>query len=264
MNDKYIGIFDSGIGGLTVVKSITSMMENEKIIYFGDTKNTPYGDKTPEQILSLVKEDVKFLNTFDLKAIVIACNTADSIARKELIKESPIPIYGVIEPTSKKACEITKNNKIGVIATKATVDSKEYVSAIHSYNENATICAQPCPELVPLIEQGKFKEDDIEILDVLKEYLDPLIYEGVDTLILGCTHYPIIKNLIQMFMPNVNIISSSDCAAEYVKHELSNNNLLNDTKPDYEFYVSGDVDRFIKVGNLFMNIDEDKVKEKRD
>ena len=114
-----------------------------------------------------------------------------------------------------------------------------------------------------IIEQGKFKEDDVEILDVLKEYLDPLIYEGVDTLILGCTHYPIIKHLIQMFMPNVNIISSSDCAAEYVKHELLEKNMLNDTKPDYKFYVSSDVNRFIKVGNLFMNIDEDKVKEKK-
>lgn len=264
MKNKYIGIFDSGIGGLTVVKSIMSMMENENIIYFGDTKNTPYGDKTPEQILSLVKDDVKFLNSFDLKAIVIACNTADSIARKTIGKDSNVPLFGVVEPASKKACELTKNNKIGVIATKATVDSKAYVETIHAYIDEATIYAQPCPELVPLIEQGKFKEDDIEILDVLKEYLDPLIYEGVDTLILGCTHYPIIKHLIQMFMPNVNIISSSDCAAEYVKQELTKLNLLNDSKSDCRFYVSSDVNRFINVGKLFMDLDESKVEEKRD
>lgn len=264
MNNKYIGIFDSGIGGLTVVKSIIETMENENIVYFGDTKNTPYGDKTATQIQSLVKNDVDFLKTFDLKAIVIACNTADSIARKEVIKTTNIPVYGVVEPASKKAVELTKNNKIGVIATKATVDSKAYIDAIHSFNPDTTICTQACPELVPLIEQGRFNEDDIETIDILKEYLNPLMYAEVDTLILGCTHYPLVKHLIQMIMPNVSIISSSDCAAEYVKKELSALDLLNDHNPVHKFYVSSEKERFTKVGKLFMNLDENSVYEIED
>ena len=259
MNNKKIGIFDSGIGGLTVVKSIKETLSNESIVYFGDTLNMPYGDKSNEEIIKLVKNDVAFLSAFDLKAIVIACNTADSIASKSIKEDINVPIFGVVEPASKKACSLTKNSIVGVIATKATVSSNAYVNAIQQINPDITVLQVACPELVPLVEQGKFKESDIETIDILKEYLTPLMYGNIDTLILGCTHYPLLKDLINMLMPNVNIISSSDCAAEYVKNELEKLNLLSNEKSIDNYYVSSEINRFISVSKLFMDISEENV-----
>ena len=168
-NEKYIGVFDSGIGGLTVVKSIVETMPNENIIYFGDTAHVPYGTRSKEQITEYVLSDVKFLSRFSLKAVVIACNTADSAAREKVEeKYSDLPVYGVVAPASRKAAELTKNNKVGVIATNATVNSGAYEKTIHGYSPDIRVISLACPLLVPLVEEGRFKKGDKVIEQVLK------------------------------------------------------------------------------------------------
>lgn len=251
---KYIGIFDSGIGGLTVVKAIIDLLPNENIIYFGDTKNCPYGIKKKDEIIRLSLEDTKFLNSFDLKAMVIACNTIDSVAKSVIQKEYNLPVFGVVSPASKLAAESTKNNKIGVLATSATVNSKSYLNEILKYNSSAEIFQVACPKLVPLVEEGKFSGNYKETVDAINEYMAPLKEKKIDTLILGCTHYPLLKDLIKAQIPNVNIISSSDTAANLLKDYLTKNNLLeNSNNPVYEYYVSENPNDVKHKANIFMD-----------
>lgn len=248
-NNKYIGVFDSGVGGLTVVKHLISAMPNENIIYLADYKHMPYGDKTNEEIIKYVLDDVKFLNTFPLKAIVIACNTADSIASENIKQKYDIPVYGVILDASKKAIEVTSNNKIGVIATTAAINSNEYARQINNLNKNALVYSKACPFLVPMIEEGKFDIGNEEIRLILKDYLSPLIENDIDTLILGCTHYDLLSNIISDMYPNLNIVSSSRCIIDVLKNQLdkSENSIA-----DRQYYVSGDSSKFINVANIFM------------
>lgn len=192
-DNRYIGVFDSGIGGLTVVKSIVDSMPGENIIYFGDTAHVPYGTRSERQITEYVLADVRFLRTFDIKAVVIACNTADSVAKEKVREAYPdLPVFGVVDPASRLAAETTKNSKVGVIATNATVKTGAYEKAIHKYNADATVYMEACPLLVPLVENGRFETGDPVIEIVLHEYLDPLVEKGIDTLVLGCTHYPLL------------------------------------------------------------------------
>ena len=189
MNDKYIGVFDSGIGGLTVVKALIKALPYQNIIYFGDTKNMPYGNKTNEEIINCVKNAVSFLNKFELEAIVIACNTADSVASNTIRNIYNLPIYGVIEPTCKVALNTTKNNKIGVIATNACIESNEYEITLHKYNNTVNVYSKACPLLAQFIEEGNFDIGNDQMRSMIKDYVDPLIKKDIDTLILGCTHY---------------------------------------------------------------------------
>lgn len=252
-NNNYIGVFDSGIGGLTVVKSIIESMPNENIIYFGDTAHVPYGTRSPRQVTEYVLSDVKFINTFDIKAIVIACNTADSIARSKVEELYDLPVFGVVDPASKCAAEATKNNKIGVIATNATIKSESYNKAIAKYNADAEVFGVPCPLLVPLVENGRFQKGDIVIETVLREYLDPLVEKGIDTLVLGCTHYPLLMEIIEGLYPSINIISSSGAAAETLKKSLEENELVSDTEnPDKKYFVSDDAEGFMRQAKVFM------------
>lgn len=253
MNDKYIGVFDSGMGGLTVVKSIVETMPDENIIYFGDTAHVPYGTRSKEQITEYVLNDVKFLNTFDIKAIVIACNTADAIAREKVEALYPLPVFGVVEPASKTAAEITKNNKIGVIATNATVNSGAYERNIHRFNPEAKVFSVACPLLVPLVEEGRFKKGDKVIEKVLTEYLTPLKDDGIDTLVLGCTHYPLLYDIIADIMPNINIISSSVSAAARLKSALEDGKLLSDSHGcKRKYFVSDNAEYFEGLAKIFM------------
>ncbi len=249
---KFIGVFDSGIGGLTVVKSIVETMPEENIIYFGDTAHVPYGTRSREQITEYVLSDVKFLSTFDLKAIVIACNTADSIAREKVEEIYPLPVFGVVDPASRKAALATKNGKIGVIATNATVNSGAYTKAITRYNSEAEVMNVACPLLVPLVENGRFRKDDIVINTVMREYLAPLKAAGIDTLVLGCTHYPLLYDVIAEMMPGVNIISSSVAAASELKNGLEKLGLLNDRGGERRYYVSDNAEYFEKTALVFM------------
>lgn len=254
-NEKYIGVFDSGIGGLTVVKSIVETMPNENIIYFGDTAHVPYGTRSKEQITEYVLSDVKFLSRFSLKAVVIACNTADSAARENVEeKYSDLPVYGVVAPASRKAAELTKNNKVGVIATNATVNSGAYEKTIHGYSPDIRVISLACPLLVPLVEEGRFKKGDKVIEQVLKEYLTPLKEQGIDTLVLGCTHYPLLYDVITEIMGGgVTVISSSVAAAEELKKGLKEKNLLSETADsERKYFVSDNAEAFKNHALIFM------------
>lgn len=249
---KYIGVFDSGIGGLTVVKSIVESMPNENIIYFGDTAHVPYGTRSREQITEYVLSDVRFLNTFDLKAIVIACNTADAIAKEKVEALYDLPVFGVVNPASAMAAKTTKNGKIGIIATNATVNSGSYERAITGQNPDARVYSVACPLLVPLVENGRFKKGDPVIETVLAEYLQPLKEQGVDTLVLGCTHYPLLYDVIAEMMPGVNIISSSVAAAQALRQGLQQQNLLDGTQAIRRYFVSDNAALFESTAKIFM------------
>lgn len=253
MNNKYIGVFDSGMGGLTVVKSIIETMPNENIIFLGDTANIPYGIHPMEKIAEFVLNDVKFLSRFDLKAIVIACNTADCAAREKVEELYPLPVFGVIRPAAKKAAEATKNNRIGVIATNATVSSGAYEKNIKALNPSAEIISVACPKLVPLIESGHFGKGDEAIESALEEYLVPLKKQGIDTLVLGCTHYPLLSDIIADMLPDINIVNSSAAESEALKDELYRSSLQSDTESgDIKFFVSGNAEPFEKLARLVL------------
>lgn len=253
MNNKPIGVFDSGVGGLTVAKCIFESMPNENIIYLGDTANVPYGTRPQEEIAQLVLNDVKFLTSFDLKAIVIACNTADAAAREKVEKLYPLPVFGVIAPAAKKAAESTVNGKIGVIATNATIESGEYQKNIKKYKPDAQVYGVPCPKLVPLIEQGKFKKGDKEIKESLSEYLLPLKEKGIDTLVLGCTHYPLLHDIAADILPSVTLVCSSAAEAETLKTVLEEKNLLNtEDGGSRKYFVSGDAESFKRTAEIII------------
>lgn len=253
MNNKYIGVFDSGMGGLTVVKSIIEKMPNENIVYFGDTAHVPYGTRSKEQITEYVMNDVKFLSGFDIKAIVIACNTADSIAREKVEASYDLPVFGVVEPAAKKAALATKNGRIGIIATNATVNSGAYERTVKCFNESAEVISLACPLLVPLVEEGRFKKGDKVIEKVLTEYLEPLKEQEIDTLVLGCTHYPLLYDIIAEIMPDTNIISSSVAAAETLKSALEAADLRSDTSESKrKYFVSDNAEYFEGLAKIFM------------
>lgn len=254
-NEKYIGVFDSGMGGLTVVKSIIENMPDENIIYFGDTAHVPYGTRSKKQITEYVLNDVKFLSAFSIKAIVIACNTADSAARAEVESRYPdMPVFGVVEPASEKAALSTKNNKIGVIATNATVRSRAYEKAVKKFNPGAQVFSVACPLLVPLVEEGRFKTDDPVIREIVDEYLAPLKERGIDTLVLGCTHYPLLHDVIaDITGGGVEIISSSVTAAQELKNQLAIKNLLNPSgEKKRKYFVSDNAEFFEQKAIMFM------------
>lgn len=237
--NKYIGIFDSGVGGLTAVKEIINSLPNENIVYFGDTKNLPYGDHTKQELENLVINDIKFLNNFDIKAIGIACNTSDAFYTKDMDKYSKVPIIGIISPTCKEAIKQTKNKKIGVLATKAAIDSDVYKNTILRIDPSIEIFNMPCPKFVPLIEKGINKTKK-ELKEAINEYITPLINNGVDTIVLGCTHYPLLTELIKE-ITNVTLISSSKCLADNLCEFLKNTNNLSDNKNKEDlFFVSSD------------------------
>ena len=253
MNNRYIGIFDSGVGGLTVVKSILDSMPNENIIYFGDTAHVPYGTRTKDDIIRLALNNADFLSSFDIKAIVIACNTVDSNAHNIIEDAYTVPVFGIIEPAAKKAVKATRNGKIGVIATNATIDSGAYEQNIKRLKPDAEVFSVACPKLVPLIEQCKFRKGDTEIEEALEEYLLPLKSKGIDTLVLGCTHYPLIKNIAAEILPDAVMVSSSDAETEALRVALEKDNLFNSEKgSDIKFFVSGDTDIFGKTAKVFM------------
>ena len=254
--NKYIGIFDSGVGGLTVVKSLLRAMPNENIIYLADNKHMPYGDKTNEEIINYVLNNVEFLSKYDLKAILIACNTADGIASSSVKAKYDIPVYGVIEQAAIKACAITKNNKVGVIATTATINSNEYPKQIKNINPQIEVYTMACPFLAQLIEEGNFDIGNQKIRTILKDYLTPLINNNIDTLILGCTHYDLLSPIILDIYPNLNIVSSSKCVIDKIAKELQLNNDPNSNK---EYYVTSNAKKFEEVASMFM--DNIKVKE---
>ena len=254
-----IGVFDSGIGGLTVLKEIRKVLPNEKIFYFGDTARVPYGEKTKELITRYSKEIVEFLLDKEVSAIVVACNTATALALEELKKTFKIPIIGVIKAGAKTAINTTKSGNIGVIGTKATVNSKRYEEEIKKLSENVKVIAKACPLFVPAVEEGIL--DGKLVNQIIKTYLDDFEKE-IDTLILGCTHYPLLKSAIGKIYTNLNIVDPARETALDLKEILEEKNLLkNDATKNREvkYYVTDGKDKFKEIGIMFLDENIEKV-----
>ncbi|WP_456465066.1 glutamate racemase [Persephonella sp.] len=210
-----IGIFDSGIGGLTVFKEISKEFPKADIYYLGDTARVPYGNKSKETVIRYSVEAGNYLKSFGIDALIVACNTASSFALDTLKNILDIPVIGVIEPGVEMAIRFTRNKKIGVIGTSATIKSGSYKNLLEK--NNVQIYQKPCPLFVPLVEEGIIEGQIAEL--VVREYLDDLVAEGIDTLILGCTHYPLLKKTIKKIYPHLKIVDSSQAIAEFLHRE---------------------------------------------
>ncbi|MGN1403171.1 MAG: glutamate racemase [Ruminococcus sp.] len=255
MKNDAIGVFDSGMGGLTAVKELNALLPRENIIYFGDTARIPYGGRSQETIMRYAKEDVAFLRKHAVKMIIAACGTVSSIVGDRPFV-TDLPFTGVVLPTVETACRLTKNGKIGVIGTPATVRSGSYVQAIRKIRPDAEVTAQACPLFVHLVENGYTDFHNPVTRLVAEEYLDPVRRAGVDTLILGCTHYPVIRDIIADLMgPEVRLISSGAEAAKFARRCLEEQNLLTDreTPGENTYYVSDSTEMFIENAGHFLH-----------
>lgn len=252
MDNRSIGVFDSGLGGLTVMKQIMDEFPYENIVYFGDTGRVPYGTKSKETIIKYSMSDVRFLESYDVKLIIIACGTASSVALNYLKDNVKTPIVGVVDATAEAAVKATKNNKIGIIATSGTIKSGAYEEIIHRYNIKTY--SKACPLFVPLVENGHFETEVARL--VVEEYLTSIRNEGVDTLILGCTHYPHLKKVIGEFMgKEVSLIDPGIALAKYLKDEFDKNLLHADKieSEQYKYFVSDSVDGFEELASTFLH-----------
>lgn len=251
-----IGVFDSGVGGLTVVREIMRQIPNERIVYFGDTARVPYGSKSKETITRYSRQIIRFLETQEVKAIVIACNTASAYALEEIEKEIKIPIIGVVKPGAKVAAETTQNGKIGVIATEGTIGSHIYSQYIKQIKKEVKVIGKACPLFVPLVEEGLLKDPVTD--EIAMRYLTELIDIDIDTLILGCTHYPLIRSTIGKIMGDkVTLVNPAYETAIELKRLLEKENLLNEKEiplgtNKYQFYVSDAAEKFKRFANSIL------------
>jgi glutamate racemase len=253
VNNSPIGIFDSGIGGLTVARAIYAALPGESTIYFGDTARVPYGPKSPDTVRRYSREIAQWLVGQGVKLIVIACNTSTAHALKELQAESPVPVIGVIEPGARAAVAASRGGPIGVIGTAGTIASNAYARAIHQLKPEATVEQRACPLFVPLVEEGWFEHEAARL--VAEEYLAPVRAAKVDALVLGCTHYPLLKPLLSRVMgPSVALIDSAEETARAVEKALDRDGLRAESgQPVYHrFVVSDDEARFRQVGSRFI------------
>lgn len=250
---KLIGVFDSGIGGLTVLREITRLLPSENTVYLGDTARVPYGSKSRETVERYSVEDANFLVRHNIKLLVTACNTASAYALTRLKKEFDLPVIGVIEPGARAAVAATKVNKIGVIGTEGTIKSSAYCAAIKSINPSVSTFVKACPLFVPLVEEG-WADDEVTAV-IAARYLDGLRESGIDTLVLGCTHYPLLKETIGAIMgKSVTLVDSAASTANEVKRILTDRGLLNDGSPgeaSRKFFVTDSPERFLNVGRRF-------------
>jgi len=255
MNNKNrpIGVFDSGIGGLTVLKEIIKEMPSEGTIYLGDTARVPYGIRSPETVVRYSLENTRFLFSKDIKFLVVACNTASSVSLDKIKSVVPIPVIGVIEPGAKAAVKATRNKKIGIIGTEATVRSDSYKMLIQAIDKDVAVTALSCPLFVPLVEEG-WTDGEITSL-IAEKYLKEMKNKDIDTLVLGCTHYPLLKKVISRVMgETVSLIDSAVEVAKDVRTilETSGLNRKQEVSPPREFYVTDSPVRFVKVGERFL------------
>lgn len=254
-----IGVFDSGVGGLTVAREIMRQIPNERIVYFGDTARVPYGSKSKDNIIKFSRQIIRFLQTENVKAIVIACNTASALALDEMQQEFELPILGVVKPGAKVAVETTDNKRIGLIGTEANIRSGVYTRYIKSLDDEAKVFEKACPLFVPLVEEG-WLHDDIT-LQVASRYLEELKEKDIDTLIMGCTHYPLIRSTIRKVMGDkVNLVNPAYETAIELKNLLERDNLANKCDVDspssmYRFYVSDAEEKFKLFANSILPFD---------
>lgn len=262
MRSNPIGIFDSGIGGLTVAKEIVKQLPNESTIYLGDTARVPYGTRSKEIITKFGLELVDFLIKKNVKALVVACNTISAVALSEIEKISPVPVIGVVKPAVKKAVSSTRNKRVGVIGTQGTIQSKTYENEIKKMNPGIKVFSVGCPLFVPLAEEGLDNHEATRL--VAEDYLDELIAADVDTLVLGCTHYPLLLEAIaETIGSKVTLIDSAEPTAEELRVILEEKELVSNNKnPTYEFYVTDAPERVFKVAGRFFGANmADKIKK---
>ena len=255
MNNAAIGVFDSGMGGLTCVKELNRLMPNENIIYFGDSARVPYGTRSRDTILKYAEQDIAFIKKHNVKMIIAACGTVSSVVGMNKNAAGEIPFTGVLLPTVQAACSKTRNGKIGVIGTAATIKSGSYGKAIRTIRSDISIIGNSCPLFVPLVENGFTDRNNPVTKLVVEQYLAPIKKEGVDTLILGCTHYPILRDAIADYMGSgVELISSGSEAAKYACAFLTGRELLTDRteKGTNTYYSSDSIEMFEENAHAFL------------
>ncbi|MCL2821297.1 MAG: glutamate racemase [Oscillospiraceae bacterium] len=258
MNNRPIGVFDSGLGGLTMIKKLAEYLPGEDIIYLGDTGRVPYGSRSRETIIKYAKQDAAFLAGFGIKAMVIACNTVCSVALDNLKSGYDMQIFEVVCAPAKAAALASKNGRIGVIGTAATVRSGAYETAIKNINKDLSVFSVPCPLFVPLVEEGWVTGSDEAAHCIAARYLSELKKAEIDTLILGCTHYPLLYDVISETMgKNVLLVDSGAETAKQVAADLKNNNLLNSAGTDgsIRYYVTDSIQGFSNLAALYLESD---------
>ncbi|MFA7057575.1 MAG: glutamate racemase [Candidatus Cloacimonadales bacterium] len=248
MEKKSIGIFDSGVGGLTVFKSIREHFPHEDIIYFGDTARVPYGPKSKHTVINYSIQNTRFLLQQNIKVLIIACNTSSAVAIPYLQKMTNIPVLGVIIPGSEEAVSLSKSGNIGIIGTEGTINSNAYKTELLKLNPNLQIFSQPCPLFVSLVEEGWI--DKKVTYDIISEYLSVFKENNIDTLILGCTHYPVLKDAINSFFAGkVNLVDSSEAIIKHIEPFVGNSQ---QAKGKDLFYVSDNEAKFMKIANMIL------------
>ncbi|MBQ3048440.1 MAG: glutamate racemase [Oscillospiraceae bacterium] len=255
MDNRPIGIFDSGLGGLTAVKQINRLLPNENVIYFGDTGRVPYGTRSRETIIKYAEQDIEFLLGFNVKMVIAACGTVSSVFPEEKIKKLPVPYFGVVNSAAQAACSVNSNGRIGVIGTSSAVKSGAYGRAIRAIKPDTKVIGRPCPLFVPLVENGLI-DDDCEITELsAKMYLDQFKNEDIDTLIMGCTHYPLIRNIIgRVVGEDVTLIDPGEETVKSLKTYMTANGMLssNTEKGTRAYYASDNIDSFKGIASKLL------------
>jgi glutamate racemase len=260
-DDRPIGMFDSGVGGLTVARAVIDLLPHEDLVYFGDTARSPYGPRPLHEIRTFAREIAAFLLEREVKILVVACNSVEVAAIEDLTDRSRVPVVGVIDPGVRAALRATRNGRIGVIGTEATIRSEAYDRAVGREDGGVRLHSRACPAFVPHVERGDTTSP--ELLDSARRYLEPLVAAEVDTLILGCTHYPLLSGLLQVVMgPEVVLISSAEETAKDVYAALVRDGLLRQgaRSPRHDFLCSGDAGSFASVGRRFLGPELEKVR----
>ena len=254
MRDSPIGVMDSGVGGLTVVKEIWRQLPRESIIFYGDSMRCPYGDRNPDEIRALTFRTLDFLVEQGVKMLVIACNTATAVGLEEARRRYDVPVLGVIAPGARAAIAASSNQKIGIIGTQATISSKSYSKTLRQTHYGLEILSHACPRFVDLVERGLL--DESVALPIVADSLQVFMGSGIDTMILGCTHYPLLAPLISKVIgPDVKLISSAEETARDISHWLTEERLNRREldAPVHTFYTSGDVHRFAQIGETWLH-----------
>lgn len=253
INKAPIGVFDSGVGGLTVVKEIMNQLPGEEIIYFGDTARLPYGSKSKKTVITYTRQIVRFLMNRDVKAIVIACNTASAFALETVKSEVDIPVIGVVKPGAMVAARTTRNGRIGVIGTEGTIQSGIYSELLSETDPKVMVFGKACPLFVPLVEEGLI--DDPVTFEIAKRYIDVLLEKDIDTLVMGCTHYPLLRETIRKIVgENIVLVNPAYETAKSLSEVLTEQGLKNDDRPklNHKFYVSDGAEKFKQFANTIL------------
>ena len=255
MDKRPIGVFDSGLGGLTAASELAELLPGEKIVYLGDSYNMPYGEKSREEIIRMSRADLAFLLSMDVKAVLVACGTATSNALDVLEQESPVPIYGVVEPAVREAVSATENERVGVLATRATIRAGNFERLLHAVAPQLSVTSQACPKFATMVEDGIFEKTDPRVAHAVAEYLPPLREAGVDTIILGCTHYPLLSGVISYVLgTGVTLVSSAEACAQSTYSQLTQAGLLRHQPREAtrRFLTTGDASDFQGIGRRLL------------